>query len=268
MGAEMGEAVGIEAGGAVRGSRRLDSQSGSTCRRVAVKYDCNCRCAVRVFSKQCSVQCMPYWRSFIPVRVTVQSPEPGFYATPAHTMSLRARTDAVGSFQQMLTTNATTAYNHQKLNVSDSKSHLQNFDDVSTYSLPEYSASAPFEPLAEGFSRVVTSVYDHHGSRRAAIANLDRPEFYPSVTTPCFYEPRWDPHAPFVTSAELAFASEMGFRLWKWLILGLTLTLCVVCFLLILQPNLLGGEEVVEAVTVIDGGSQSVRHNFFGLSMW
>ena len=58
----------------------------------------------------------------------------------------------------------------------------------------------------------------------------------------------------------------MGFRLWKWLLLAVLLGASGTCLALIFRPYLLGGEEVVDSMTTVDG--VVVRHNYFGLGMY
>eukprot|EP00966_Prymnesium_polylepis_P197404 4574495-Prymnesium_polylepis.1 len=46
-----------------------------------------------------------------------------------------------------------------------------------------------------------------------------RPEFAPGAISPCWYDPAWSPTASLLPSSQIAFASEMGYRAWKWLLL-------------------------------------------------
>ena len=77
-------------------------------------------------------------------------------------------------------------------------------------------------------------------------------EFFPGAVSDCYYEPDWDPHAPFIPSHQVAFADEMGYDPWKWLLLALFLSLTGLSAALVLNPALLGGEEVMGSTTVVE----------------
>ena len=61
--------------------------------------------------------------------------------------------------------------------------------DDQPYSLPLPPAVGPRATL--GWSRVVTLVNEHGTSRRAALRNLQRPEFEPGSVSDCYYDPAW-----------------------------------------------------------------------------
>ena len=43
-------------------------------------YSCNCHCVAPVAARACAVHCLPHWRAFVPVRVSVSAEEGGFFA--------------------------------------------------------------------------------------------------------------------------------------------------------------------------------------------
>ena len=51
----------------------------------------------------------------------------------------------------------------------------------------------------------------------------------PGVVSECFYEPDWDATSPFVPQSHLAFAHEMGYTWWRWLLLLLTAAPAIAC---------------------------------------
>ena len=234
--------------------RRLEDPL-TSCTTVSTTYDCNCLCARRVLSSACSIRCLPYWRGFVPVRVTVPSAVAGFAADDDATASAAA----LGAYEGLLSANQTSgAYvaAHRAdavLNRSDAAESLERMDGMDSnrpvYSPPRYEGATFAAHVAAGASRVVTVVYEHGASRRAALANLERPELVPGAVSECFYDPHVSARALLVPSARLAFASEMGYTLGYWALLVAMLVLSAVGGGLVVRPALLGGERVVAVFT-------------------
>jgi hypothetical protein len=248
--------------------RQLDVQA-KTCRDVTSTYDCNCRCVRRVARKQCSIHCLPYWRSFIPIRISLPYAAEGFYRSsqdPTPRQALRG-------FKQVLSVNGTTETQRKERLNSVNRTDLSSghfVETAETFSVTGYEGYSFSPGVDDGFSRVVTLVYQHGASRRKALDKLRQPWFYPGVVSECYYEPDWDPHSSFVPSGHVAFSHEMGYRLWKWLLLLLALAGVGVSALLYVKPDAFGGEVVVGPATVVMHGNVAVHkdNTWRGYSMW
>ena len=221
--------------------RRLEG-----CRQVSETYSCNCRCVRTVHAKACNVRCVPHWRSFIPVRVSVFHPERGFYPSAQDASGGQA----VQAFRAELSVNATPAsVEKQHVNQTDTSKLVQVAE---SYSLPAYATQGEFVPVGAGsHSRVVTVQFEFGPSRQAALNSLEHPSFYPGVVSECYYDPEWSPSAVLIPHTQLYFGHEMGYTWWKWLLLALLLAATFLSVLLFFEPSLLGGEVVVLSQTVI-----------------
>ena len=178
---------------------------------------------MRVFSRMCNVHCLPHWRSFVPVRVSVTVMAPGFYPRSNDVSASLAAAE----MRSTLTVNATDPTEEAKKIQSANRSDVSKLVEVAaaTYARPGFEAAdQSFTPhVYQNYSRVVTVVANHGAARSNALNWLMRGEFAPGAVSECYYEPDWDPHAPFVRKEHLAFASEMGYSLWKWILLALLL---------------------------------------------
>lgn len=246
--------------------RRLESKS---CRQVSTSYKCNCKCVRSVRSKLCSFRCEPFWRSFVPVRLSVARPASGFFER-ADDPSPQA---ALQGYRATMARNQTPSASQTQaalanVNHSDADQLSVGADQATEYALPGFGGGAFVPMVHDAYSRVATLVYEHGASRGRAMHNLMRWEFAPGVVSECYYEPGWDPHAPFLPSHQVAFADEMGYALWKWLLLAVCLALSGLGVALWFRPALLGGEAVVASVTVLHTNQVVVGDNTFkGVSM-
>ena len=165
--------------------RRLQGAGGggsSSCSRVTVNYDCNCRCVQRVAAQACHVHCLPYWRSFIPLAITLPYPERGFYPYK-HTQQSVAT--AVQGLSDLMKVNATTAaYEKLKKDPVD-LGDLETYVDAAEAFHPKiFDAPPPIEPQPpETYRRIATIVYEHRASRARAVAKLMEPHFAPGVVS-------------------------------------------------------------------------------------
>ncbi len=183
--------------------RRLQS---SNCRQVTKTYDCNCQCARRVYARACSIRCVPHWRSFVPIRVSVYEPAPGFYED----QSEQASQQALSEYRAVMSVNATSAAAKQEqLATVNRTDALKLVEMAEAYALPGF-ASATAPVVMQGFSRVLTVVYQHGASRNAALRNLKQPHFAPGVVSDCFYDPHVKPNAAMISRGQLYFSHEMG----------------------------------------------------------
>jgi len=148
----------------------------------------------------------------------------------------------------MIYENAPTAADESaSVNRSDAAALLE---EASVYS--PYAAGATFAPLVtDGFSRVVTLVYEHGSSRGAAMRKVGSPWFAPGSVSDCYYEPYWNPNSPTLPGRYLAFGHEMGYQIWKWLLLLVTLLAVVCCVVLFFRAQPDRYEQVVESETVV-----------------
>jgi hypothetical protein len=182
--------------------RRLQADN---CRQVTSTYDCNCRCTSSVYARACTVNCVPYWRSFVPIRVTVGAPAPGFGQESEDRQ-------AQYEFSAMMSVNATpAAVKEQYLaGVDRTDSDLTDAVEMAeTYTLPGF-ASVTTPSVTQGYSRVLTVKYEHGAYRTSAIRNLQQPQFMPGMVSECFYDPRLNPNAAMISREHLKFADEMG----------------------------------------------------------
>ena len=207
--------------------------------------------------KACNIRCVPYWRSFLPITVTVDGPAPGFTSSASEAASA-----AASVYRAEITTNASAALAYdatqKAVNKSDSASLVQ---EASAYSLAAYNGYTGASALDAGYHRVVTVVYQHGASRARALAKLSEPQFTPGAISECFYDPDWHPSAQLVKREQLYFLHEMGYALWKWVLLLLLACGSATACMLMFNPALFGGEVVVDSVTVMDHSRQHVRTN-------
>eukprot|EP00322_Chrysochromulina_rotalis_P004612 CAMPEP_0115831410 /NCGR_PEP_ID=MMETSP0287-20121206/2126_1 /TAXON_ID=412157 /ORGANISM="Chrysochromulina rotalis, Strain UIO044" /LENGTH=107 /DNA_ID=CAMNT_0003284759 /DNA_START=92 /DNA_END=415 /DNA_ORIENTATION=+ len=99
----------------------------------------------------------------------------------------------------------------------------------------------------------------HGASRREAMRYLEQAHFSPGAVSECYYDPLWDPAAAMVPRTQLYFAHEMGWSPWKWLLLILLLGATGLGVALSVSPGLLGGEVVVDSVTVLHAGVAVIK---------
>jgi len=238
--------------------RRLQS----SCQKVTSTYDCNCRCARYVAAKMCSVRCVPYWRAFMPIRITATYASDGLYAADQDVSPARAR----ANFDSMLAADAPSS---SDLTPVQNQSDAQAFNtEASVYS--PFDAASRFAPLvSDGFARVVTLVYEHRASRDAALRRINAPWFAPGEVTECWYEPDWHPTSPTIPSDHVAFNHEMGYRLWKWSLLLVFVGFVGLFGALYVRPDLLGGYVVVASSTTLHTNVEVHKDKTFaGSSMY
>jgi len=236
--------------------RRLDG-----CMTVTRTYDCNCQCVQRVFSRACTIKCVPYWRSFVPIRVSTYHPAPGFYAN-AHDASVA---QALTDYRALLSVNATSAAVQQAaINRSDA---AKSVEVATTYTPPGFAGTSG-ATVMEGFSRVVTLVFQHGASQSAAMRNLDQPHFAPGAVSECYYDPHWQLAAAMIPRTQLYFSHEMGWSLWKWFLLLLLLIGTGTCVALLRHPGLLGGAVVIDSVHVVHSNIAVIKDTTMTTSMY
>ena len=196
-----------------------------------------------MYSRACSVHCQTYWRSFIPVRVSIPRLYPeavfdGFFLDSDGGQADAARQ----SKAEMLTTNASVPDDHEGFAKegfaelwsiprprAEVASDLEGFADgnpepYSTFNStdsPEGGLLFSGSGLSLGWSRVVTLEYEHHDAWHQAMNNLMRPEHRVGSATPCYYDPGWDGTSAVIQSSQLAFEDEMGYTMWLWLLVTL-----------------------------------------------
>ena len=71
--------------------------------------------------------------------------------------------------------------------------------------------------------------YEHGPSRSAAMSNLLRPDHLVGTLSACYYDPDWSTRSALIPASQVAFASEMGYSIWKWLLLLLCLGVALSC---------------------------------------
>jgi len=200
----------------------------------------------RVAAKACTIRCLPHWRSFVPVRVSVYEAAPGFSASDTSAAA------AATAYQALLTANASAKARAQQQTTINQTDSAKLVEVASAYTPPAF-ADAVMSADTDGaaYSRVVTVQYEHGASRSAALRHLDSPHFQPGVQSECFYDPLWRPTAAFIPRTQLYFGHEMGWALWKWLLLLLLLAGTGAAGILINRPGAFGGEVVVDSATVV-----------------
>lgn len=178
--------------------RRLEGN----CRQVTTTYDCNCRCVRRVAAKACTIRCLPHWRSFVPVRVSVYEAAPGFSASDTSAAA------AATAYQALLTANASAKARAQQQTTINQTDSAKLVEVASAYTPPAF-ADAVMSADTDGaaYSRVVTVQYEHGASRSAALRHLDSPHFQPGVQSECFYDPLWRPTAAFIPRTQVPWPS-------------------------------------------------------------
>ena len=209
-------------------SRSSRSSSSRTCYTTRVNYECNCRCVNLVHRKACSVHCLPYWRAFVPVRVSVDRYETAgvFYADDDPRAVSSAKTD----WQAMLSVNASTSAQRSAGNDRADALGAIEGGDAAVYSpYSDTAARAQGYSVNLGWSRLVTLVYNHGPSRSGAIYEMERPEHIIGTVQECYYDPDWNTRSALLPASQVAFASEMGYTTWKWLLLVLLLVPLIMC---------------------------------------
>ena len=160
----------------------------------------------------CNVHCLPHWRSFVPVRVSVTVMAPGFYPRSNDVSASLAAAE----MRSTLTVNATDPTEEAKKIQSANGSDVSKLVEVAaaTYARPGFEAAdQSFTPhVYQNYSRVVTVVANHGAARSNALNWLMRGEFAPGAVSECYYEPDWDPHAPFVRKEHLALRPRWATR--------------------------------------------------------
>ena len=175
--------------------------------------------------QQCHIHCLPHWRSFIPIAITIPFPEPGFYKDERP--SVAAAKQALADLERVNATTAEYEAARKAGGAGLTDAAAGYFEMGEEYHLAAYDSAdqaalyAP--PPIESYRRVATLVYEHHASRVRALAKLQEPHFAPGVVSECYYEPEWDSASAFIPQDHLAFAHEMGYTLWLWLLLLLSL---------------------------------------------
>jgi len=206
------------------GRRLQGAGGGGSCRKVTTTYDCNCRCVQHVAQQHCTIRCLPHWRSFIPIMVSLPYAAPGF-ARPSEVR--RAAEDAKAELKGELVTKNSTSKDYQtaKKTPPDLAGLAGSFEIDDSYHLPVYdepdsggsSLSALLASGPELHRRFASMVYEHGASRERALQKLEEAHFLPGAVSECFYEPNWDAHSIFIPQSHLAFAHEMGYSLSIWL---------------------------------------------------
>jgi hypothetical protein len=231
----------------------------SSCRDVTTTYDCNCRCVQRVFAKACSIRCEAWWRSFVPIRISLAAPAVGFLPDAQDTSAAAALAGYRSVMSNATMAAAARAEQEAKLNRTDTVK-LVELAEVYTPGGVEAQQPPPF--VRQGYGRVVTAVYEHRSSRGRAIDHLEEAHFIPGIVSECFYDPRMRPGASVVKAGdggELYFGHEMGFTLWKWMLLLLLALATATWGALIINPGLLGGEVVISSATVVHSNIHVVK---------
>jgi hypothetical protein len=158
-----------------------------------------------VYARACTVNCVPYWRSFVPIRVVVGAPAPGFFLKPEDRQALY-------EYSAMMSVNATPAAVKEQYLAGVDRTDPALTDAVEmaeTYTLPGF-ASVTTPSVTGGYSRVLTVKYEHGAYRTSAIRNLQQPQFMPGTVSECFYDPHLNPNAAMISREYLKFADEMG----------------------------------------------------------
>lgn len=216
--------------------RRLLSTS--TCRKVTTTYDCNCRCVQPVPAKACHISCVPYWRSFIPIRMSLPLPTPGFYADDKDTTA----TAALAGYQAVLAVNATSAAFKAEHEATVNRTDTAKLVELAEVFTPDgYGTATPLGH--EGYGRTLTLRYEHWESRRRAVDHMHAWHFAPGMVSECFFDPLMRPGATVVKAGDggmVYFGHEMGFTLWKWmLLLLLALATALSCYQCLLEGEVI-----------------------------
>ena len=202
----------------LRSSSRFSSSHSShtrSCHSVRRSYTCNCRCAAPIYNRGCSIHCQAYWRSFLPVRVSVAALGRGFYIDSDGGWDDAARENKA----EMLAPNATPPA--ATVDRSEVASDLEGFENGTPESYSPSVSGSHHGLVTFGWSRVVTLMYEHRASRDAAMANLMQPEHLLGSVTPCYYDPYWSIASAVIPSSQLAFESEMGYTVEVWVAVAL-----------------------------------------------